>query len=397
MQALVYRVHNAPSRHAPEVSAGEVRDFIEAAISANEFGLAVQLLEEVSSASGGTGQPLITPEIIRRLLMLASYSQNLDFADKLMTVVLAAPGERIDARVVELYASLVGDLPIPDHSRAAAFCNLALELGLNGFAPYLGSIARAHGADGMREAVDFLLKESLSLEALRCVLTALLNLGSVELERVFLVARDAAERESGGVRVQVVDMHPTTTTPPVPHSSLTAPLGLQPSPEATQAEEEVYGICVSGLLQLERLERAVEVLFMGIHERNLPLAYPTFLVAKKLVNVLSERQPSMNKDVADIVREVMDSPPNKDSSSPPQARAVALPAAHGSGGNQRDAILLQALVKCLHHLLEREALRPRLLFNVRAVCHLTFAQVLHSSNVCVWLQHMCESNLSCAL
>jgi len=145
------------------VAAEDIRGAVDAAIGTSQPALALELVDAAAAAEGGMGEdapPLVTAEVLQRLMTLAAYGQNLEFADRLLELGLQAPATRLDARIVELYVVLVGDLPEPDHNRALAFCNLVLELGHNAFAPYLASLTRTHGDAGAAGAAAALAAAS---------------------------------------------------------------------------------------------------------------------------------------------------------------------------------------------------------------------------------------------
>ncbi|RYE99340.1 MAG: hypothetical protein EOO41_01165 [Methanobacteriota archaeon] len=387
--ALMQRIGGGGGLSVDEVSA-----FVEDAIMTGQPLLAMELIEAAAGVEAA-GQPaLVTPQVLQRLLSVATYGQNVEVGDRVVSLALQQPATRIDVRVVELYAALVGDLPQPDYVRGLAFCNLMLELGFNAFAPYLASLNRAHGDAGLAGVVHFIASEALSFEALRCILNAFFNLGSPRIAGIVPLALDAAEREASDVAAAELGMLPhvaprapasmgeTTEGEAEPLSSGHAPrastsvLGAASLPGAraegvaapevasataavrTRLMEEVYAVYINSLITNRRPLTAFRVMARAMQDQSLQLTYPAYLIGKKIVSILSYIPPPL------IAR---------DDAADGAALATARELRVDEAWDEADASIdvqhnvprfLLALSSILDTLLQQEALRPRFLGNV---------------------------------
>jgi hypothetical protein len=346
IKSQLHRLMAALAQQPCGLNGADIKQFVDLAIAAGQLNVAMELLEAAAAAeTQGAVSPgyLLTSDVFHRLLTIATYSQNIDLGDKCVSMILQLPGSRLDVRVVELYATLVGDLHVPDIPRALAFCNLMLELGHNAFAPYLASMNRSHGEEGLRSAVEYFAADNMSIDALRCVQTALLNLGSGLVEELFVSMVDAAKQ---------VAVEAQTDAATQLNSGERAEQQRKAETRSKRLLEEAHELTINGLLQLQEVDKASSLLFQGIRKFNLSLTYSTFLVAKKLVNVLSLEKPVASSAITSLVQEALYG-----------TQTSALPAVSSHSFTPRIA----TLIRCLNHLITCEALRPRLLFNVRVV------------------------------
>ena len=211
--------------------AADVTLFLEDAVSSGQLAAAVSLLEAASEAENSASitdaamnrhqsvtPQLVTPYHLKRLLSAAAFQQDsrvsLVISDRLVALALKSPERRVDAGVIETYASLVGGLPSgPDHVRGFAFCSLMESSGMRSssgsspFACYAAAVASCHGPGGMKACIRYAAareRGSLSSEAWLALLGqgsdgwgALEKVALPDVRSVFRNCLSAADDEFG--------------------------------------------------------------------------------------------------------------------------------------------------------------------------------------------------------
>jgi len=225
--------------------AADVTLFLEDAVSSGQLSAAVSLLEAASEAefsasftdasslrhqSSDTQTHLVTPYHLKRLLSAAAFQQDsrvsLVISDRLVALALKSPTRRVDAGVIETYASLVGGLASgPDHVRGFAFCSLMESSGMRSsggsspFACYAAAVASCHGPLGMKACIRYAAareRGSLSSEAWLALLGqgsdgwgALEKVALTDVRSVFRKCLAAADDELGGASTSIDELGAT--------------------------------------------------------------------------------------------------------------------------------------------------------------------------------------------
>jgi hypothetical protein len=246
----------------------DVAAFVDEAVAAGQVGLAVDLLEAASelelatqgaaaaAAAVDARQQYVTSELLKRVLVVASFQQAVDAGDRVVALMLRSPGSRIDRRLLDLYANLVAGLAQPDHVRGVAFCNLMAELDPDAFGLYVAAVYRHHGPGGLAAALDFMASEALSFAAWHSVLRALRDAGapSGALSTAYQRSLAAADREAIGALLPVGDGEGGSDTPTVARA--------QARVEAMRAA--ALGVFAEAMARRHQLHEAVNLLLSAI-------------------------------------------------------------------------------------------------------------------------------------